>query len=100
MDAAPTRKQRRIISENIDQTKPASVVVNKAGGLTNFSRDYDFPPSTVHSWMKSGFIPTKRRTEPELGEISYHAWILHRSAELGHGITAGDFIETSSAAAA
>lgn len=91
------RKQRRIISDNIDQTKPAAIIVGKAGGLTNFAREYDFPLSTVQSWMVSGFIPTRRRVTDQLGETSYHAWILHRSAELGHGITADDFIEKPSA---
>lgn len=88
-----TRKPRRITSENIDETKPAAIIIAKAGGLTNFCRDYDFATSTVHSWMLNGLIPTRKRIVPALGEVSYHAWILHRSAELGHGITAGDFIE-------
>jgi hypothetical protein len=43
--------------------------------------------------MKSGFIPSKRRDHETLGEISYQARILHRSAELGHGIEPDDFIE-------
>lgn len=92
------RKARRITSENVDTTKPAAIIVAKAGGLTNFCNDYDFPTSTVHSWMLSGFVPSRRRVVDGLGEVSYQAWILHRSAELGHGITAGDFIEQQPAA--
>lgn len=87
------RKQRRIISDKIDLTKPAAIIVQKAGGLTNFCRDYDFPLSTVQSWMVSGFIPSRRREAADGSEISYHAWILQRSAELRHKIKPEDFIE-------
>lgn len=94
MDAAH-HKARPVRSENIDQSKPAAIIVGKGGGLTNFARDYDFPISTVFSWMEGGLIPSRYRDDkPELGEkISYSAWILHRSEQLGHGITPDDFIE-------
>lgn len=92
------RKQREITSERIDQSKPASIVVTKAGGLTSFAREYDFPTSTVHSWMLAGLIPSRKRPHPETGEdISYQAYILLVSEKLGHGITAEDFIERAAA---
>lgn len=94
--AAP-RKQRRIISEQIDQTKPAAIIVNKGGGLTAFATAYDYPPSTVQSWLVRGFIPSRIRETPN-GEMSHHAWILHRSKELRHGIKPEDFIEKLAAA--
>lgn len=89
-----TRQPRRTTSDNIDQTKPAYLIIQKGGGLSAFCRDYDFPTSTVHSWMLSGLIPSRTRDTPE-GRISYQAWIMRRSEELGHGIAPEDFIEAA-----
>ena len=91
------RKPRRITSENVDQTKPAAIVVAKGGGLTNFCRDYDFATSTVHSWMVNGNIPTRKRSHPTMGEVSYHAFILARAKELNHKIRPDDFVEKPAA---
>jgi hypothetical protein len=89
---ANARKQREITNERIDQTKPAFIVIDKAGGLTSFCRDYDYKTSTVYGWLESGFIPTRPRPTVA-GEMSHQAWILHRSRELKHGVKPTDFIE-------
>lgn len=73
---AQTRKQRKITSERIDQTKPAFMVVNAFGGLTRFCEITGFAPSTVHSWLVNGLIPSRYLDDSDLGRISYQAWIL------------------------
>jgi hypothetical protein len=97
METQP-RKQRRVTSERIDQSKPAFKVIDKFGGLTRFCEENDFQPSTVHSWLVSGLIPTRKRSHPERGEISYQAWILGNAQRLGIALEPSDFIETPIAA--
>jgi hypothetical protein len=104
---APARKQRRTTSENIDQSCPAFRVVQKGGGLSRFAADFDFPVSTVHSWMvkrngrgMSGLIPARTRFCEDLERtISYQAWIIHRGKQLEPPVefVPEDFVETEEA---
>jgi hypothetical protein len=66
------RKSRTPRTDNIDQTAPASVVMNKFGGLARFcelSKQYAtperaaIPTSTVWGWITRGDIPPKRVPE-------------------------------------
>jgi hypothetical protein len=47
----PRAQAARTTSDLIDQTSPAFRVVQKGGGLSKFAADFDFPTSTVHSWL-------------------------------------------------
>lgn len=85
-----THRPRRTTSESVDQNSPAYRVVAKAGGLSKFADDFEFPVSTVHSWLanrngrgKSGLIPSRTRFSPELGrDASYQEFIIHRGRAL------------------
>jgi hypothetical protein len=90
---AHARKQRKITSERVDQTKPAFKVVDAFGGLTRFCEENDFALSTVHSWLANGLIPSRKREHPELGEISYQAWILANAERLGIEMAPSIFVE-------
>jgi hypothetical protein len=104
---APLQQPRKTTSELIDQTSPAFRVVQKGGGLTKFCEDFDFPTSTVHSWLtkrngrgRSGLIPSRTRFVAELGrDMSYQSWIIHRARQLDPPIeyTAEDFVESEDA---
>lgn len=91
--AEPKPALRRTTSEQIDQTKPAYRVVRKCGGLAAFCRDFDFKPSTVHSWMVRGIIPSRQRDFPGVGRVSVQAWIIHRAKQLELDLEPADFIE-------
>lgn len=76
----PRRKARTPRTENIDQTAPASVVINKFGGLARFcelsaeqaTEDRPaIPTSTVWGWLVRGDIPPKR--VPEIKAIAQAA---------------------------
>jgi hypothetical protein len=98
---------RRTISENVDQNTPAYRVVQKAGGLAKFCEDFDFPTSTVHSWLAkrpgrphSGLIPANTRHVPELDRtLSYTGYIIWRGRQLDPPVeyTAEDFVEDEEA---
>lgn len=86
---SPQRKQRRITSDKIDQTKPVPVIVARFGGLSEFSRKTGFAVGTVHGWMVSGFVPNRSTAEGK----SYQAHILDVAKEAGVPLEAGDFIQ-------
>jgi len=95
------RKQRAITSEKIDQTKPAFRVVDMFGGLTKFCDATGFAPGTVHGWLVNGLIPSRKRKfddAPELGEVSYQAYILHIADRERIPLDAAHFIEQPLAA--
>lgn len=104
---APLRQPRKTTSELIDQNSVAFRIVQKAGGLSKFCEDFDFPTSTVHSWLtkrngrgKSGLIPARTRFSADHGrEISYQAWIMHRGRQLEPPVEYGpeDFVEIEDA---
>jgi hypothetical protein len=89
---SPARKQRKITNEQIDQNKPAFLIIDRCGGLTKFCEDFSYSASTVYGWLESGLIPAKMRQTPK-GELSHQAWILVRARELGVVIEPMDFIE-------
>lgn len=104
MDDEQTRQQRKTTSDLIDQTSPAFRVVQKGGGLSKFADDFDFPTSTVHSWLTkrngrggSGLIPARTRYCAALGrQLSYQAWIMYRGRQLEPPIefVPEDFVES------
>lgn len=61
MNPSP-RKPRAIRSDKVDPRMPASVVVEKFGGLTRFSDWTGYPTSTVWNWMIVGFIPPRKQS--------------------------------------
>ncbi len=67
---AQAKKQRAITSDRVDQTKPASIVINIFGGLTRFCELTAYATSTAHGWTVSGYIPAHRKG------VSIHAHIL------------------------
>jgi hypothetical protein len=81
MDAI-ARKQRAITSGKVDPNKPASIVINKFGGLTLFCEITGFATSTAHGWTVSGYIPPR-----------HHAAILAKAAEHSIALEPGDFVE-------
>lgn len=96
-------RPRKTTSESVDQNSPAFRVVQKGGGLSRFCEQFDFPTSTVHSWIAkrngrgmSGLIPARTRWCADLNRhISYQAWIIHRGRQLEPPIEYGpdDFVE-------
>jgi hypothetical protein len=90
----PIRKQRRIISDRVDRAKPASIVIDKFGGLTRFCELTGYPTSTAHGWMVSGYIPAHRKGH------STHAHILGVAQAEAIELAAGDFVEQPTAPAA
>ncbi len=84
------RKQRRTTSPHIDESKPAFLVVTKAGGLSRFSEITGLPTSTVHRHMKNGFFPNPRHEESGL---SLHGWIIQSCREQGVEINPAELIE-------
>lgn len=98
---APARKQRRITSDRIDTDSPAYRVVHvKGGGLTKFCEDFDFPTSTVQSWLERGLVPSRTRFLESAGKtVSYQAYIIARGRELDPPIEYEplDFVEQAPA---
>jgi len=92
---SPARKQREIVSEHIDQTKPAYLVVDRFGGLSEFCRLTGYATSTVHGWMKSGLVPA-RIHEPS--GMSHQAYILACANDNNIEMDASIFIEQPVAA--
>lgn len=90
----PIRKQRRIISDRVDPAKPASVVINRFGGLTRFCELTGYPSSTAHGWTVSGYIPAQRKGH------SVHAHILAVAAAERIAVEASDFVERPASLAA
>jgi hypothetical protein len=95
------RKQRRTTSDRINPNSPAYKVVHgKGGGLSKFCADFDFPTSTVQSWLERGLIPSRTRHSEELGRtVSYQAYIIARGKQLDPPVdyVPEDFIESEEA---
>jgi hypothetical protein len=95
---APARKQRKTTSERINPSSPAyRIVHDKGGGLSKFCQDFDFPTSTVQSWLERGLIPSRTRFVEDLARtVSYQAYIMHRGKQLEPPVeyVPEDFIET------
>lgn len=87
MDTQAPRKQRAITSARVDPNKPASVVINRFGGLTRFCELTGFATSTAHGWTVSGYIPPRR------GKTLYHARILEVAERKGIALEPADFVE-------
>lgn len=83
----PPRKQRALSAEQIDRTKPASLIVAKFGGLMRFCNLTGYKTSTVHGWVVRGFIPAHR------GGVSHHAHIMKIAAANKIELTATDFLD-------
>jgi len=81
------RKRHPTITDRIDQTAPAYIVVDKWGGLAEFCRDTGWPTSTVHDWLVKGLIPADRQ-----------ARVLELAAELRKKIKPADFVPVPRAA--
>lgn len=96
---AQARKQRSTTSDRIDPDSPAYRVVHgKGGGLTRFCHDFDFPTSTVQSWLERGLIPSRTRFSDELGRtVSYQAYITAKAKTLAPPIdyVPEDFVEAA-----
>jgi hypothetical protein len=87
----PATKLRAITSKQVDQTKPASIVINKFGGLTKFCQLTGFPTSTAHAWTIRGYIPPHGRGDQR--SISYHAQILAVARENNIPLSGTDFVD-------
>ena len=86
--AVPARKQRIITSDKIDQTRPASIVINRRfRGLADFCQIMGYPTSTVYEWLLNGYIPSRYAGQPTCAEI------IRRGAERGYLISPADFID-------
>lgn len=83
----PGRKQRAITSDKVDPTKPASIVIDKFGGLTRFCEITGYATSTAHGWTVSGYIPPHRRG------ASTHAFILAKAKQNGVKLDPADFVD-------
>lgn len=94
----PVRKQRRIVSAKVDQTKPASVIVNdKFNGLTHFCSLTGYPRATVHGWTIKGYIPPKyyRRCGAERQGLLIHSHILAVAKANRIKLLPSDFVEVA-----
>lgn len=89
-------KQRKVTSEAIDRTKPASVVIDKFGGLTRFCTATGYGISTAHSWIRRGFIPPVLRTMPDR---SVHQHIIAVGRTMRIIVKPADFVEAVPVAA-
>lgn len=96
MDEPKPRKQRKVTSKHIDETKPAPRIVAKAGGLTKFCEITGFPTSTVFRHMKNGFFPNPLHQESGL---SLQGFIMRCLRENGIEIDPAEFIEQEAQAA-
>lgn len=85
------RKQRAITSDRVDPGKPASIVINRFGGLSRFCELTGYATSTAHGWTVSGHIPARR------GERAYHAHILSVAAKHKIPLDPSDFVEKPAA---
>lgn len=84
----PERKPRKLVSPKVDPTKPAYLIVQKFGGLAKFCQICEWPMSTVHSWLTTGLIPSRKRDGN-----SYQSFIMERGASHGIEVLPRDFIE-------
>lgn len=52
-------------SDRIDPNSPAAKIAAKFGGTTALGKALDppRPPSTIHRWLLSGFVPSKRQQD-------------------------------------
>lgn len=80
---SPARKQRAITSDKVDPNKPASIVIDKFGGLTRFCEITGYATSTAHGWTVNGYIPAKK---------GRYAFIIAKGKEHGIKVTAADFV--------
>lgn len=96
MDSTPKRQfggrgrgrgARTLTSDRIDRTAPASIVIEKFGGLTRFCELTAVPTSTAHSWAEVGLIPARRQ-----------AHILQVAATHSVPVTPPDFVPRAQAA--
>lgn len=67
-EAKSPRKARRSNSTQVDPTQPASIVINKFGGLGQMHKDTGYATSTLWGWARRGYIPN-----PKIPEIKAHA---------------------------
>lgn len=82
------RKQRRTISSKVDESKPASLIINRRfRGLTHFCNLTGYSTSTAHGWLVSGYIPPHRKG------TSIHAHILSIAQANEIELEPGDFVE-------
>ena len=75
--------RRRAQTSDIDRTAPASVIIDKFGGLMRFCDLNGIPTSTAFGWQKSGLIPSRRQEA-----------ILTRAREHKVAIKPADFVPT------
>lgn len=99
----PARRQRRTTSDAIDQSLPASYVVNRRfNGLSHFCELTDYPITTVWGWLRNGYIPARspRSKNPDRNN---HEYILEVAALNKIRLRPTDFVtvppETSPGAA-
>jgi hypothetical protein len=84
---AQAKKQRAITSTRVDPNKPASVVIDRFGGLTRFCALTGYPTSTAHGWTVSGYIPAHRKG------VSIHTHILGIAEKEGVPLLPAHFVE-------
>jgi hypothetical protein len=84
----PKPRVGRPLGDTIDRTAPASIVIQKFGGLTAFCKATGIPLSTAHDWEKKGLIPSTQFSH-----------VLVCSADVGAGIEPTDFVPVPAAAA-
>lgn len=90
---APAPKLRALSSKRVDRSKPASVVIDKFGGLTRFCQLTGYPTSTAHGWTVSGYIPAQRKG------VSTHQHIMGIAAANRISLKPGDFVDQAPAIA-
>lgn len=90
MDETTPRRRRATTSSRVDKSAPAyRVVVERFGGLTNFCEQTGFNPSTVHRWLRNGFVPAKWYRDGQ----SYPRYIMWCARLHEVELSAEDFLE-------
>lgn len=87
-------KLRALSSKRVDRSKPASVVIDKFGGLSKFCQATGYALGTAHGWTVSGYIPAHRKG------VSTHAHIMAVARANGITIAPGDFVDQAPVALA
>lgn len=102
MAAKKQRKPRKISNPMLDRSKPASIVVNKFGGITPFSDMTGYPKSTVSYWVVQGYIPARyqNRCREERRGMLIHLHILEVAKANRIKLLPSDFVEVPHVASA
>lgn len=90
----PAKKQRALTSTKVDRLKPASVIIDKFGGLTRFCEMTGYKIQTAHRWTTSGYIP------PYWNGASRHLHILEVAKANRIKLLPSDFVEVPHVASA